>query len=114
MGITSIFYTENCQVVYSVSSVPNNRGIVETVYELNPKIIPCSIAPISNHKARERWGIHTNATCEISFDLDGTINPQDVYGIMFEDVLYIVENYEVYPAFMILDKSVTFAVRSDK
>lgn len=114
MSITSIFYTESCQVVYSISSVPNSRGIVETVYEMNDKIIPCSITQISNHKARERWGIHTSATCEVSFDLDDTINPQDVYGIILDDVLYIVENYEVYPAFMILDKSVTFAVRSDK
>lgn len=114
MGITSIFYTEQCQIVYSMSSVPNNRGIVETIHEVNPKIIPCSIAPISSHKARQRWGVHTSATCEVSFDLDDTINPQEVYGIMLDGELYIVEDYEVYPAFMILEKSVTFAVRSDK
>lgn len=114
MGITSIFYTEECYILSSSTSLPDKRGHVKTTYELIlPSKIICSVTPISTIKSREKWGIHSTATCEISLDLDRFINPKDVSAIIFNDEMYIVENYEVYPKFMILDESVTFACRRD-
>lgn len=114
MGITSIFYTEECYVCRATTSLPDKRGYVKTTHELiSPNTIICSVTPISTTKSREKWGIHSTATCEISFDLDGSINPKDISAIIFNDDMYIVENYEIYPKFMILDESVTFACRRD-
>ena len=114
MSITSIFYTEECLLMRGVTSEPDKRGNVKTYHELiSPNFIVCSVTPINTIKARENWGINSTATCEISFDLDGTINPKDVVAILYNDEVYIVENYQIYPKFMILDESVTFAVRRD-
>lgn len=111
MSITSIFYTEQCQLVYATSSTPNARGIVKTTLEVNESIIPCSVTPISTSKSREAWGIQSTATHEVSFDLTDDIDASKIYAIRFEGVDYIVENYTIYPKFMILDKSITLAVR---
>ena len=113
-GITSIFYTEECLLMRASQSNPDKRGYVKTYYELiSPNTIICSVTPISTIKSRENWGINSTATCEISLDLDGSINPKEVSAILFNDEVYIVENYQVYPKFMILDESVTFAVKRD-
>lgn len=115
MGISSIFYTEECYLMRGVSMPPDKRGYTKTQFEfISPNTIICSVTPINTIKSRENWGINSTATCEISFDLDGSINPKDVSAILFNGETYIVENYQVYPKFMILDESVTFACRCDR
>lgn len=115
MAITDIFYTERCVLCKAITTEPDRRGHVKTTHEpISTNNIPCSVTPISTNKSREKWGISSTATCEISLDLDETVNPKEVSAILFNGELYIVENYEVYPAFMILSESVVFAVRCDK
>lgn len=113
MSITSIFYTEECLLCKQIVSEPDKRGYVKSTHEIFTEPIACSVTPISTIKSREKWGISSTATCEISFDLDGTISVEEVSAIIFNGHRYIVENYEVYGAFMILNESVTFAVRRD-
>lgn len=113
MSISDIFYTESCILYESITSEPNAKGYVKTTHEPIFFDIPCSVTPISTVKSHEKWGIHSTATCEISFDLSPEINPKDISAIEYHDEIYIVENYEVYPAFMILSESVVFAVRRD-
>ena len=114
MSITSIFYTEECLLMRGVTSEPDKYGHVKMFHELiSDTPIICSVTPINAIKAQEKWGIHSTATCEISFDLDGSVNPKDVVAILYNDEVYMVENYQIYPKFMILDESVTFACKRD-
>lgn len=114
MSISDIFYTEYCILYKATTTEPNARGYVKTTHEpISLQEIPCSVTPISTNKSREKWGISSTATCEISFDLDATIDASEVSAIEYNGQMYIVENYEVYPAFMILSESVVFAVRRD-
>lgn len=109
MGITSIFYTEQCQLVTSIQNEPDEYGYVKLSYTTEEKMIPCCITPISTRKAREVWGIQSTATTEVSFDI-GSIRVEDIKAVLIDGELYLVENYTVYPKFMILDSSVTLAV----
>ena len=112
MSITSIFYTEECVLCKQIVSEPDKRGYVKSTHEIFTEPIACSVTPISTIKSREKWGIHSTATCEISLDLDGIL-ADEVSAIIIDGHRYIVENYEVYPKFMILNESVTFAVKRD-
>lgn len=113
MSISDIFYTDVCILYKSETSAPNARGYVKTTQKPISNEIPCSVTPISTNKSREKWGIHSTATCEISFDLNIDVDVSEITAIEYNGELYLVENYEVYPAFMILSESVVFAVRRD-
>lgn len=109
MGITSIFYTEQCKLVTGIIHEPDEYGYIKTSYIIQEEPISCCITPISTSKAREVWGIQERATTEVSFDI-GSIRIEDIKGVMINDEFYLIENYTVYPQFMILEASVTLAV----
>lgn len=109
MSITSIFYTEQCQIVKGIINEPDEYGYIKTSYIIQEEPISCCITPISTNKAREVWGIQGRSTTEVSFDI-GTMNIEDIKGVMINNELYLVENYTIYPQFMILEASVTLAV----
>lgn len=109
MSITSIFYTEQCQIVKGIINEPDEYGYIKTSYIIQEEPISCCITPISTNKAREVWGIQGRSTTEVSFDI-GTMNVEDIKGVMINNELYLVENYTIYPQFMILEASVTLAV----
>lgn len=113
MSISDIFYTESCILYKSAHTEPDKRGYVKTTYEPVSDDVACSVTPINTAKSREKWGIHSTATCEITFDLNIDVDVKQISAIEYRGELYLVENYEIYPAFMILSESVVFAVRLD-
>ena len=112
MGITSIFYTEECYILRQTVSLPNKYGEVKSSYELiSPNPIPCSIGEISNTYSQNKYGIGIVATTEVSFDIDADFNCREVKAILINDVEYEVVDYRVYEPFMILSRSITYAIR---
>lgn len=111
-NVMELFYTESC-VLCKKEITTNSRGYIKNTYVIVTDPIACSVTPISTVKSREKWGIHSTATCEVSLDLDDTIELDEISAIVIDGHRYIVENYEIYPKFMILNESVTFAVKRD-
>ena len=111
MSISDIFYTEKCFLLREELSEPNSYGICTKIHEfISEEPVPCAVAEISNNHAQQKYGINIQATTEISFDIDKDFDCRQVKAIMFNDVVYEVKDYRVYEPFMILSRSVTYAV----
>ena len=111
-SISSIFYTEECYLMRETVSLPNKYGQVKTSYELiYPNPIPCAIGEISNAYSQNKYGIGVVATTEVSFDIDADFNCREVKVILINDIEYEVVDYRVYEPFMILSRSIRYAIR---
>ena len=106
-----LFYTDKCILMKATISQPNAYGVVEDCVEiLYDEEFPCCLTPISTTKAREKYGIGSSTSFEISMDIFDGLDVRSVYSILYDGKEYIVQSYQVYSEFLILPKSVTFLV----
>lgn len=112
MSISDIFYTEECYLLTEEISEPNSYGICTKTHEfISEEPVPCAVAEISHNYAQQKYGINIEATTEISFDINKNFDCKQVKAIMFNGVIYEVKDFRVYEPFMILSRSVTYAVQ---
>lgn len=108
MSINDLFYTDKATLMVSVPSKPNEWGIVEQTYEIIAEDIPASITPISTYHSQQKYGVNSDVSFEVS--LDYVENCEKATNIVVDDVSYRVKTYTVYPAFMLLPKSITYGL----
>lgn len=111
MAITDIFYTEECSLMTSITSTPNEWGIVEQTYEVIAEGIPCCASEVSSRYVQQTYGITMTSGTEISFDLDESIDCSKVRAIQYNGAIYEVADYRVYQEFLILPTSATFVCK---
>lgn len=112
MGVMDLFYTDKCILMTSTVSLPNMYGIVEQTHEiLYPNEIPCCLTPISTSLVREKYGIDSSTSFEVSMDMIDGLDVRDVSAILYNDEVYIVQSFQQFSEFLILPKSVTFLVK---
>ena len=112
MAIMDLFYTDKCILMKATISQPNAYGVVEDCVEiLYDEEFPCCLTPINTAKAREKYGVDSNSSFEISLDVFDGLNVHDVYGILYDGEVYIVQSFQQFSKFLILPESVTFLVR---
>ena len=110
MGISDIFYTDECRLYVTYSNKPNDYGICEQMTEeLFTNSFKCSLTPISTLKSQQTYGIQSNVTFEVSMDyVDGC---EQANTIEINNELYSVVSFTVHSQFMILPKSITFGLK---
>ena len=112
MAITDIFYTDNCKLMRTVVSEPDEYGVCTKTTELISSLyIPCSFSPISTVYAQNKYGISIQQSFEVTLNVDNYINVQEVDAILVNGESYEVVSYQVFSEFMILPASVTFLVK---
>ena len=111
MAIMDLFYTDKCKLMGASQYTSDKYGIyiLDTTF-LYDEEFPCCITPISTTKAREKYGIGSSTSFEISMDIFDGLDVRSVYSILYDSKEYIVQSYQVYSEFLILPKSVTFLV----
>ena len=109
MAINDLFYTDKCTLVASSSNTVNEWGIVDSTYEIIKEDIPCSITPISTYHSQQKYGIQSDVKFEVSMDY--IENCELANEIIVDNQPYKVVSFTVYPAFMCLEKSITYGVK---
>ena len=111
-SVMDLFYTDTCVLMTSTTSAPNMYGVVTVKYEELVSDIPCCLTPISTSLAREKYGIDSSSSFEVSMDMaDGVFEVRQVKAIQYDGELYIVQSFQQFSEFLILPKSVTFLVK---
>ena len=114
-SVMDLFYTDTCILMTATTSLPNMYGVCEQTHEiLFPNEIPCCLTPISTSLAREKYGLDSSTSFEISMDLIDGLDVKDVSAILYDDEVYIVQSYQQFSEFLILPKSVTFLVKKQR
>ena len=112
MAVMDLFYQDKCILMKSSFLPPNKYGVVEESIEmLFDKEIPCCITPISTTLSKEKYGVDSSTSFEISLDIFDGLNVRDVYAIVYDNDVYIVQSFQQFSQFLILPESVTFLVR---
>lgn len=112
MGVMNLFYTDKCVLMTSTTSKPNMFGVVDVQYQELASDIPCCLTPISTSLAREKYGVDSSSSFEVSMDMaDGVFEVRQVKAIQYDGEVYIVQSYQQFSEFLILPKSVTFLVK---
>ena len=106
-----LFYTDKCTLMTSTTSKPNMYGVVTVKYEELASDIPCCLTPISTSLAREKYGIDSSSSFEVSMDINGMFEVRQVKAIEYDGEVYIVQSFQQFSEFLILPKSVTFLVK---
>lgn len=109
MSINDLFYTDKATLKKTITSKPNEYGIVQQTYEVIAENVPASITPISHYHSQQKYGINSTISFEVSMDYIDDCELATV--IVVEDVWYQVESFTVYPAFMCLPKSITYGLK---
>ena len=113
MGTMSIFYTDECRLMTVTSTSPNFKGITTQTYDYMTGFIPCQASPMNTYVSKQRWGEWSQASLEVTMEWDGSIDAEQVAGIYYNGEIYPVENYKIIPQFLVIEQTITFAVRSD-
>lgn len=112
MSLNDLFYTDKCTLMTSTTSAPNMYGVVTVKYEELVSDIPCCLTPISTSLAREKYGVDSSSSFEVSMDMaDGIFEVRQVKAIQYDGEVYIVQSFQQFSEFLILPKSVTFLVK---
>lgn len=111
MAVMDLFYTDKCDLMEVELSRPNMFGIVEKTHIVAHENIPCCLTPIATSKAQMKYGINSERSFEISFDMFEGLDVHKVSAIQFDGIVYEVQSYDVYSEFLILPESVTFLVK---
>ena len=110
-SVMDLFYTDKCTLMSSTTSAPNMYGVVTVKYEELVSDIPCCLTPISTSLAREKYGVDSSSSFEVSMDINGMFEVRQVKAIQYDGEVYIVQSYQQFSEFLILPKSVTFLVK---
>ena len=108
MAINDLFYTEKATLMVAIPSKPNEWGIVEQTYDYIAEDIPCSITPISTYHSQQKYGVNSDVSFELS--LDYIENCELATNVVVDDIPYRVKTFTIYPAFMVLPKSITYGL----
>lgn len=109
MSINDLFYTDKATLKKTITSKPNEYGIVQQTYEVIAENVPASITPISHYHSQQKYGINTAISLEVSMDYIDNCESTNIIEV--ENTAYQVESFTIYPSFMCLPKSITYGLK---